>query len=592
MEKILLTYKYAFLGQILLFLSFGGYLLTCCQKTPSQNFLKLSSVFLLISYGLLTFCFVISDFSLKAVADSSAFHTPFIYKVSGVWGNAAGSFLLWILFISFTGFMLKSGKAQRLFAFHMVGLMMVQWAVFFPFETMAVIQNGQDLNPLLQDRSMVFHPPILYLGQVFWAYIYFKNFDENFSMQHMQSFTSTGFFILTLGILLGSFWAYYELGWGGVWYWDPVEVISLWAWVLYLYAFHGLMKGVNISFLFSFGWPLILSGMACVRSGLLSSVHSFAENQFFVQNFLIMFFSFIFLSFFCAKKNILESLKNFKRELVSSVSWLSVSILSSAILICLIITVFIPIFKPSLYFSPSFYQHSVWPLMVPLLIIMSLKPYAFYLKYKAYHISFILLFVLLFLFIMDIENLNFISCLTISLCGFGSFCSVFHFFNNRTFSLKKYGMVIGHFGWFLLISSAVIVSFKSTEEILIFENKNDQNACQILDGSILYLTETEENKGENFLGHKIYFTLKNNNKEIVFSPILKYFNQNDIIKSEMSLKSDGFSQHVLVIEKMTPDALKMRYHHKKGILGVWAGGLLLLIGILLLILNIKTHRRG
>ena len=135
MEQALLNYKNAFLGQFFVAVSFVCYFLACFVRYKRIDFLKAASICSGCSYIVLTYCFVVSDFSIKSVLENSALTTPLIYKIVGVWGSGSGSFLLWLVFLSFTGFILNSPLSKRLFAFHMVGLMALQYMALSPFET-------------------------------------------------------------------------------------------------------------------------------------------------------------------------------------------------------------------------------------------------------------------------------------------------------------------------------------------------------------------------------------------------------------------------------------------------------------------------
>lgn len=579
-EKILI-YQNPLFGQFLLFFAtiLYGSVSILQNKKWVPLLLKVNVAVLWMGYLLLTYCFITSDFSLKTVVEHSSLHTPLIYKIVGVWGSPEGSFLLWISLLSFTAFFIENISVQRLFAFHMFGFLAVQWYAMPIFQTMDVVLKGMDLNPLLQDQSMVFHPPILYLGQVFTGFIFFKSLDDTFSMNQQKLFVGSGFFILTLGILLGSIWAYYELGWGGFWYWDPVEVISLWAWLLYLYAFHLLHKGQYIRFIGFFMWPIVLIGMVCIRSGLLNSVHSFAaQHDFLMAAGLVLFLSFLLFGIrgrMICKKNEIKFFEVVKSNILFFIMMLS-------ILVVLFLTVFIPIFYTNIYFSPIFYQHTVWPMILPILLVMSLKPYAFFKQYQAYQYSLILLFICIFIFLWDVQNLNFLSVLSLSLCVFGIFCALFQFLIKSYWSFKKMGMVVGHIGWFTVIISSIFVTFKSDEKVF-WVNPSINTEYYLNEREKISLMHGQQYENEQYVQDELTFCMQGHMKSFNIHATLKYFKNADVLRSEMGLVREAFSQHGLVIEKKVKDSYKVRYHYKNSIFGLWIGALFILMGIIILL---------
>ena len=257
----------------------------------------------LAAFGALMWAFVTSDFSLRLVVQNSHSAKPMLYKISGTWGNHEGSMLLWVLIVSLFGAMAAwfggnlppSLRARVLSVQAAIGVAFFAFILFTsnPFLRLAVPPfDGQDLNPLLQDPGLAFHPPFLYLGYVGLSMTF------SFAMaaliegrvdaawgRWVRPWTLAAWIFLTIGIALGSWWAYYELGWGGFWFWDPVENASFMPWLLAAALFHSaivvekresLKSWTILLAILAFGFSLI--GTFIVRSGLLTSVHAFAND--------------------------------------------------------------------------------------------------------------------------------------------------------------------------------------------------------------------------------------------------------------------------------------------------------------------------
>ena len=264
-----------------------------------------SAQFLLLafSFAALIWAFVTSDFSLQLVYANSHTDKPLIYKISGVWGNHEGSLLLWVLILA--GFGASAAwfgkslpvrlRARVLAVQGMIGVAFLGFILFTsnPFQRLAAPPfNGQDLNPLLQDIGLALHPPFLYLGYVglsmafsFAVAALIEGRVDAAWARWVRPWTLAAWMFLTVGIALGSWWAYYELGWGGFWFWDPVENSSFMPWLLAAALLHSaavvekreaLKSWTILLAILAFGFSLI--GTFIVRSGVITSVHSFASD--------------------------------------------------------------------------------------------------------------------------------------------------------------------------------------------------------------------------------------------------------------------------------------------------------------------------
>ncbi len=277
------------------------------------------------SFAALTYGFVTSDFSLKVVYANSHTDKPMLYKIAGVWGNHEGSMLLWVLILAlfgvtaswFGGNLPATLKARVLAVQASISVAFIGFTLFTsnPFDRLAVPPfNGQGLNPLLQDPGLAFHPPFLYLGYVglsmsfsFAIAALIEGRVDAAWVRWVRPWTLAAWIFLTIGIALGSWWAYYELVWGGFWFWDSVENASFMPWLISVALLHSaivvekresLKAWTVLLAILAFGFSL--SGAFIVRSGILTSVHAFATDPergmyilyifaFFIGGSLILF---------------------------------------------------------------------------------------------------------------------------------------------------------------------------------------------------------------------------------------------------------------------------------------------------------------
>jgi cytochrome c-type biogenesis protein CcmF len=275
---------------------------------------QVQALLVVLAFGLLTHAFVVNDFSVMYVASHSNSALPLHYRIAGVWGGHEGSLLLWLLMLSLWALAVAQFSRHlpdlvvaRILA--VMGLVSVGFLLFMlltsnPFDRLIpAAPDGRDLNPLLQDPGMVFHPPMLYMGYVGFSVAFAfaiaaligGNLDATWA-RWTRPWTTAAWIFLTLGIALGSWWAYYELGWGGWWFWDPVENASFMPWLVGTALIHSLAvtekRGAFKSWtvlLAIMAFSLSLLGTFLVRSGVLSSVHAFATDPkrgLFILGFL------------------------------------------------------------------------------------------------------------------------------------------------------------------------------------------------------------------------------------------------------------------------------------------------------------------
>ena len=288
------------------------------RKIYNLTFLQL--FFVVISFIGLIFSFINSDFSNQTVFNHSHTTKPLFYKISGTWGNHEGSLLLWLLVLTLFIYLFCANsknqpKNYRIITILIQEIIIIGFFIFViktsnPFNYIFPIpQEGLGLNPILQDPALAIHPPILYIGYVGSSIIFSSalaavstSYISKEWAKHIKYWVLLSWIFLTLGILLGSIWAYYELGWGGFWFWDPVENVSLMPWLALTTLIHCILV-LERKFILS-SWAVVLSiatftlsmsGTFLVRSGVLNSVHTFANDP---ERGIFIFFNFSFTIYF------------------------------------------------------------------------------------------------------------------------------------------------------------------------------------------------------------------------------------------------------------------------------------------------------
>ncbi len=354
-----------------------------------------------VSFAALTYAFVGSDFSLRLVALNSHTAKPLLYKITGVWGNHEGSMLLWVLIVTLFGAMVAwfgdnlppSLRARILSVQALIGVAFFAFILFTsnPFLRLAVPPfDGQDLNPLLQDPGLAFHPPFLYLGYVglsmtfsFAVAALIEGRVDAAWGRWVRPYTLAAWIFLTIGIGLGSWWAYYELGWGGFWFWDPVENASFMPWLIAAALLHSsivvekresLKSWTILLAIIAFGFSMI--GAFITRSGVITSVHAFAndpERGVFLLGILV-FFMMAALTLFAARAGVMQA-----RGVFGLVSRESVLVLNNVLLGVAAFVVFVGtiwpliaemLFDRKLSVGAPFFDLAFTPLMVGLGLIL------------------------------------------------------------------------------------------------------------------------------------------------------------------------------------------------------------------------------
>ena len=599
-----------FIGLILVFFSIKNFRNSVYLDTKILSFTFLQFILVVISFLCLVLSFIFSDFSNETVFNNSHTTKPLFYKISGTWGNHEGSLLLWLLVLTLFIFLFLIKTKDQPTKYKILTLVFQQVIIigFFvfliktsnPFNYLYPIpEEGLGLNPILQDPALAIHPPILYLGYVGSSIIFSSalaatslNMISKKWASHIKKWVLISWVFLTLGILLGSIWAYYELGWGGFWFWDPVENVSLMPWLALTTLLHCVLVLEKKLVLTS--WVIILSistftlsmcGTFLVRSGILNSVHTFANDPERGLFILIFLFSLIFISlfiFFFFHKPNQSNLNNFfwlsKETSIIINNWFMMYFLS-VVLVGTVYPIFLDVLtSEKISVGPPFYHKLIIPFLIPFLLIMAIGPKLKWIKSnledKVYLIS--LLFISFLLSFLIVKNFN--SNFLINTILISSALYLF-FVTLRDFFIKKKNNIsqnIAHFGFSLLILSILFNSLFSTE---IITNLRVGETFESAETKIIFegINQKNEKNYKSIVGN---FSIKNSNGEIEnLSPELRVYNQPNIVTSEADIRTTLMSDKFIVINLVqNQDYFNVRYQVKPFMLWIWLSVLLISFG--------------
>ena len=463
-------------------------------------------------------------------------------------------------------------------------------------------EEGLGLNPILQDPALAIHPPILYLGYVGSSIIFSSalaattlNYISKEWAQHIKQWVLMSWIFLTLGILLGSIWAYYELGWGGFWFWDPVENVSLMPWLALTTLLHCILALEKRLILTS--WVIVLSistftlsmcGTFLVRSGILNSVHTFANDPERGIYILIFLFTLIFLSlfiFFFFHKTQNSNTKNFfwlsKETSILVNNWFMMYFLS-VVLIGTVYPIFLEVItSDKISVGPPFYNKLIIPFLIPFLIAMAIGPKLKWIKSnlqnKMFLIFFLIISILLSIFIINSFNVNFLlNTILVASAFFLFFVSIKDLLNK---GFKNYSQSMAHFGFSLFILSILFNNFLSTE---IITNLKVGETFKSEKFKISFESIDQKSK-KNFQAVIGKFIIENQNGVVdILNPELRIYNQPNIVTSEADIKTDLFTDKFMTMNVVqNQEYFNIRYQVKPFMIWIWFSVLLISFGGLL-----------
>jgi cytochrome c-type biogenesis protein CcmF len=610
------------IGLILIFFSIKNIKNPNYLDVKILSFTFLQFVLVVTSFISLVLSFIISDFSNETVFNHSHTTKPLFYKIAGTWGNHEGSLLLWLLVLTLFIFLFLIKSKNQPVKYKVLTLVFQQIIIigFFifliktsnPFNYLYPIpEEGLGLNPILQDPALAIHPPILYLGYV-GSSIIFSSALAATSLgmvskkwaSHIKKWVLISWVFLTLGILLGSIWAYYELGWGGFWFWDPVENVSLMPWLALTTLLHCVLVLEKKLVLTS--WVIILSistftlsmcGTFLVRSGILNSVHTFANDPERGLFILIFLFSLIFISlfiFFFFHKSSQSGLNNFfwlsKETSIIINNWFMMYFLS-VVLIGTVYPIFLDVLtSEKISVGPPFYHKLIVPFLIPFLLFMSIGPHLKWIKSNLEDKIYLFLLLLISILLSFLIAKNFNSNFLINTILISSALYLF-FVTLRDFFIKKKNNIsqnIAHFGFSLLLLSILFNSLFSSE---IITNLKVGETFTSSETKITFvdLKQKNEKNYKSIIGN---FSIQNlNDKTLNLSPELRIYNQPNIVTSEADIKTTLLADKFLVINLVqNQDYFNVRYQVKPFMLWIWLSVLLIGSGGLISLFKNKYEK--
>ncbi|MDX2345679.1 MAG: heme lyase CcmF/NrfE family subunit, partial [Legionella sp.] len=602
--------------------------LVCSPKNVTYYVIA-QSVCVACAYLCLVIAFLQDDFTVRYVLLNSSVSLPGFYKLCAVWGGHEGSMLLWVLILS--GWMvaivlLSRNKLERIFYERVlqvlgalsIGLLLFLLCTSNPFLRQFEVLNsaGRDLNPLLQDPGFLFHPPMLYMGYVGFSVAFalaiaalWLGRVESVWARWARPWTLAAWCFLTAGITLGSWWAYRELGWGGWWFWDPVENASFMPWLVGTALLHsllvnekrGLLKAWTVLLAIT-AFSLSLIGTFLVRSGVLTSVHAFAVDPargLYILLFLLLVVGGSLLLFACRA----DALKQIQKPYLMSREGgllLNNVFLSTAMLTVLLGTVY-PLMIDALglgklsvgapYFNAVFV-----PLMLPVLALMGFGVNARFQQDTWQRLLGLLKWDILLsflsaglIFVWLKQSIQLYVFLGLALGFWVILATIKSLYTIKKISLRFLGMFFAHIG----IAVAVLgISFSAGFGL---EQDVKLSPDEVINwaGYQVRLADVSALKGPNYTGTKACFALSRPKQSLLICPEKRMYDVTRMVMSDAGIHAGLFSDiYIALGEPLDDDAWSLRLMFKPGVRWIWGGGFLILFGGFLALLSARGPRKA
>lgn len=607
-----------FTGKII---NVGSRLLFC------KLFIHLITFLIFISFCLLISAFLTDNFSLRYVANNSNISLDTIYKFSAVWGAHEGSILLWVLILSLwgSGVALLSKNLPKTIVSDMLavmGFLLLFFLLFIllssnPFDRIFPVPlNGRDLNPLLQDPGLIIHPPMLYIGYVgtsipfIFAIAILLNGKINITwLSWLRKWVICSWVFLTMGISLGSWWAYHELGWGGWWFWDPVENASFMPWLSITALMHSLIvsekRGIFISWsilLAILTFSLSLLGTFLVRSGILVSVHAFAndpERGLYILLFLTLIIGSSLLLYFLRSRYLVikDNYSISSKELMLLINNLFLTITTFAILLGTLY----PLISSSLDLGKisvgaPYFNFIFASMMLPIVFLMSPAIYSGWQNINYKYLTKKLSIILFYSIIISYIYLNvfyqtdiFIVFIALSLAIFTIFSSVMKILqiikNGASTNIIKnifllpgsiLSNLLSHIGIGVLIIGITISNYYSIQKEVVMKKNTE---ITIKDTTIRFVNVKRkiENNYSSQVG--IFDAFSENNYLVSFFPEKRTYNIQKNVMTEAAIDSSFFRDiYIALGENLSEDSWVVRIYYKPYIQFLWYGAVLMILG--------------
>ncbi len=589
----------------------------------SKNIYRTSlvqSTFIIVCFFSLISAFIVSDFSLITVYQNSHSLKPLFYKISGTWGNHEGSLLLWVIILTIFSFLFlvfnkNHPKNYRVYTLVIQNLLILGFLFFILFNSnpFSVIKpfpkEGLGLNPILQDPALAIHPPLLYIGFV-GSSIYFSaamaslitNYSASGFAQSIKNWVLVSWVFQTLGILVGSIWAYYELGWGGFWFWDPVENASLLPWFAMTALLHSLLVLEKRNSLYF--WTIILclltftlsvTGTFLVRSGILNSVHTFANDPtrgLYILIFLsLMILASIYFLFIKYKPSNDQINSNSKETFILINNWFMMFYLITVLLGTLY-----PIFTDALSdnkisVGPPFYNSVIIPLVVVFLLFMAIGPQTKWIKNKFTNLKYLLIMfsgalIINFAIAYFFRSLSLISNLIIISSIFLIISSFFDSFRKPRINLPR---IISHLSFgFLIFFIGLNHNFSVEKDFNLKLGETKK-----IDNYNFYLQDLKLNQYSNYKAvvGKLQISNLATNEIRTLKPEIRIYNNPETLTYEASIQTNFFRDYYLTMSNIDrSEYYNIKFQEKPLMIWIWISVITLSFGgFLSLFRNAKNN---
>lgn len=586
----------------------------------ANNYVFGQLLFVTIAYLALSWCFLTDDFSVMYVVSNSSRALPWFYKLCAVWGGHEGSMLLWVLILSVwmaavALFSLSLPQNFRIRVLVVLGSLSMGFLLFLiatsnPFtrQFQFLSSAGRDLNPLLQDPGFLFHPPMLYMGYVGFsvafafalAALWLGQVEPIFA-KWLRPWTLAAWCSLTIGITLGSWWAYRELGWGGWWFWDPVENASFMPWLVGTALIHSLAVVEKREQFLS--WTILLAlaafslsliGTFLVRSGVLTSVHAFAVDP--LRGLYILIFLLIVIGgsllLFATRAHLLKG-----RKVMSVVSRESALLLNNIFLIVMMLTVLMGTVYPllidglglgKLSVGAPYFNTVFVPLMIPFLVLMGL---GVHLKWQQDTCKRVILTLnktmtasvflpLLILLIVEKQLkiavwLGLVLAFWVALSTLKALYSRIATQGIRCIGRAYWGMIMAHLGIAVTVIGVVVSSGYGQQD----DVKMSPGMSSMLHHYRIEFLSEAPLTGPNYHGTRARFLICKNHQHSEIYPEKRIYDVGHMAMTDSAIDISPFRDiYVALGEPLDDHAWSVRLYYKPMVRWIWAGGFLMLLG--------------
>ncbi|MCZ2203847.1 heme lyase CcmF/NrfE family subunit [Bartonella sp. A05] len=584
-------------------------------------------VLLLLSFLSIVYAYIASDFSVLNVVENSHSEKPMIYKIVGVWGNHEGSMLLWVLSLSFFSTLVAWFDKQLPAQFKALILSCQSWItsafllfILFVSNPFLRVQppalQGNDLNPILQDIALVIHPPLLYLGYVGFSVCFsfsiaalITGHVDKVWARWVRPWILLSWFFLTLGIMVGSYWAYYELGWGGYWFWDPVENVSFMPWLSGTALLHSALvlekrdalKSWTL-FLALLTFSLSLLGTFLVRSGILMSVHSFAVDPTRGRAILAILFFFTGGSFFlfALRVSVLKTGRLFRsisREGFIVLNNLFLTTATATVLIGTLYPYFVEVLTgQKISVGAAFFNLTVGPLMV---MLLSLVPFGsmiawkrgdFFAVIERLWFVFALACVACFITFYATSWRDIVAPLGVGLSAFvflGGLADLWMKSGPQKISLSvrvkrflglpwsAFGSALAHMGLGVTLFGIICVATFGQERILTMQIGDTVTIA----GQTICFDAIHNVSGANYSAMQFGFKTYENQQEMhIITASKRFYSSRNMSTTEVGIQSFGFSQLYIAPGRMDDQGLVVHILWKPYVICIWLGVVMMAIG--------------